>query len=152
MDPNTIAAVESALGYTFIDKSLLIRALTSKSYAQEQRQRGQACTDQEIFRIWGDAILKEALVALLIQQGYDTRDAITDKKRSLESRDNLGRFPQAVAIAPHMRLGNGDQKKKINQQPNTIAETFEAVIAAIYQDGGHTLTRELIGRWFAEAL
>jgi ribonuclease-3 len=51
-----------------------------------------------------------------------------------------------------MRLGNGERKKKLNQQPNTIAETFEAVIAAIYQDGGHHLIQKLIKQWFAEAL
>ncbi|MFN8931396.1 MAG: hypothetical protein ACK5XW_04160 [Pseudanabaena sp.] len=58
MKSENIAVVEESLGYTFLHKDLLIRALTRKAFAQEQKQQGRNCEDQEIYRVLGDAILK----------------------------------------------------------------------------------------------
>jgi ribonuclease III len=148
MTPEMIGKVESLLGYVFADKSLLIRALTRKAYAQEQRQRGQVCEDQEFYRILGDATLKFILVEMLFQLGYMSRAAISIKKSDLESRKSLGKLSIALAIAPFMRLGAGEKKQQVDQQSSVVGETFEAVIAAIYQDGGLEMIRKLIQKWF----
>ncbi len=66
LTPEMIREVEYVLGYIFVDKSLLLRALTRKAYAEEQRQCGRRCEDQEIYRIWGDAVPKLTLIELLI--------------------------------------------------------------------------------------
>jgi ribonuclease-3 len=68
MKPEDITTVEKRLNYTFKDKNLLIRALTRKAFAQEQKQQGKNCEDQEVYRILGDAVLKAILVEMLIQQ------------------------------------------------------------------------------------
>ncbi len=148
MTPEMIGKVESRLGYVFVDKSLLIRALTRKAYAQEQRQRGQVCEDQEFYRIFGDAILKFILVEMLFQLGYMSRGTISTKKSDLENRKSLGKLSIALAIAPFMRLGSGEKKQQVDQQSSVIGETFEAVIAAIYQDGGLEIIRKLTQKWF----
>jgi ribonuclease-3 len=152
LTPALLGEVEARLGYVFKDKSLLIRALTRKAYALEQHQKGLQCEDQEVFRTWGDAILKALLVELLINNGCSERGTLTSRKSKLEDRESLGSMELAVSIAPYMRLGNGERKNQAQQQTSVIGETFEAVIAAIYQDGGHETIKQLVTGWFKELL
>jgi ribonuclease-3 len=112
MKPEDIATVEKRLNYTFKDKNLLIRSLTRKAFAQEQKQQGKTCEDQEVYRILGDAVLKAILVEMLIQQGYDSRESITNKKIDLEKRENLGKMFEGIGIAPFIRFGVGEKKQK----------------------------------------
>lgn len=136
MKPEDIATVEQRLNYSFEDKKLLIRALTRKAFAQEQKQQGQNCEDQEVYRILGDAVLKVILVEMLIQQGYDSREAITNKKIELEKRENLGKMFEEMGIAPFIRLGIGEKKQGIFNQSSVLGETFEALVAAVHIDAG----------------
>lgn len=145
-----IGEVEDVLGYCFKDPNLLIRALTRKAYALEQKQIGLACDDQKIFATLGDAILKAVLIELLIRHGYENPGDITIKKSELEERSNLGSLPLALAISPFMRVGCGEQG--VQNQPDHVGETFEAVIAAIYQDGGHGIVKQLVFGWFEQLI
>jgi len=131
-----IASVEQCLNYTFKNKNLLIRALTRKAFAQEQKQQGRDCQDQEVYRILGDAVLKAILVEMLIQQGYDSRESITNKKIDLEKRENLGKMFERMGIAPFVRLGKGEKKQGISSQSSVLGETFEALVAAVHIDSG----------------
>lgn len=134
MKPKDIAAVEKRLNYSFQDKQLLIRALTRKAFAQEQKQQGQPCEDQELDRILGDAILKAILVEMLIQQGHTTRESITNKKSDLEKRESLAKMFERLEIQQFIRLGTGEEKQGIVAHSSVLGETFEALIAAIYTD------------------
>lgn len=136
MKPEDIATVEQRLNYLFKDKNLLIRALTRKAFAQEQKQQGQNCEDQEVYRILGDAVLKAILVEMLIQQGYDSRESITNKKIDLENRENLGKMFDGLGIASFIRFGVGEKKQGISSQSSVLGETFEALVAAVHIDGG----------------
>lgn len=117
MKPEDIATVEKRLNYKFTDKNLLIRALTRKAFAQEQKQQGRNCEDQEVYRILGDAVLKAILVEMLIQQGYDSRESITNKKSELEKRENLGKIFGGMGIAPFIRFGLGEKNKEFLANP-----------------------------------
>ena len=64
--------IEANLGYSFVNRNLLKRALTRRAYALEQKQQKRAYEDQEIYRVLGDAVLKVVLVDLLIQSGSKT--------------------------------------------------------------------------------
>ena len=81
--------LEESLFYSFKNKALLIRALTRKAYANEQKQQNRECDDQEIFRTLGDSVLKTVLVDMLIRNGCTTRDDITTKKKKLEREEGL---------------------------------------------------------------
>ncbi len=151
MKSEDITFVEQRLGYTFTDKSELIRALTRKAFAQEQKQQGRNCGDQEVYRILGDAILKAILVELLIERGYDSREKITNKKIDLEKRENLGAMLRDMEIAPFIRFGRGEQKQGISKQSSVLGETFEALIAAVHVDAGcYEITKDLIVELFDE--
>jgi NCAIR mutase (PurE)-related protein len=136
--------IEGNIGYSFVDKNLLQRALTRKAYALEQRQRNRVCEDQEIFRTLGDAVLKAALVDLLIQSGCETRHEITEKKRDLEREEALAQIGRTLGIGESILLGAGEKKQRAHEEPYVLAETFEAVIGAIYLDGGYDTTKKVI--------
>jgi ribonuclease-3 len=145
MKTEDIASVEQRLGYTFRNKELLIRALTRKAFAQEQKQQGKNCEDQELYRILGDAVLKAILVEMLIEKGYDSRESITNKKIDLEKRENLGMMLRKLNIVPFIRFGIGEQKQEIANQLSVLGETFEALIAAVHTDGGnYEATKKII--------
>ncbi len=140
--------IEEALGYTFFNKSLLERALTRKAYALEQKQQNIDCEDQEIFRTLGDAVLKTVLVDRLIASGYKTREDITNRKMELESEEGLAKISRELGIGFCIRLGVGEKKQKANEKQYVLAETLEAIIGAIYLDGGFDASKKTIVRWF----
>lgn len=140
--------IEDALGYTFSDKDILTRALTRKAYANEQKQQNKDFENQEIFRTLGDAVLKTVLVDLLIKSGCKTREGITNRKMELESVEGLARIGRELGIGHFIKLGQGEIRQKANEKQYVLAETLEALIGAIYLDGGFEACRESIIRWF----
>lgn len=141
-------ALEDSLGYTFSDKNLLNRALTRKAYALEQKQQKIECENQEIFRTLGDAVLKTVLIDLLIKSGVKSRGEITSRKKSLEREEGLAEISKRLGIGSYLKLGKGEEKQKADEEPYVLAETFEAVIGAIYLDRGYDACKEIIMRWF----
>ncbi len=141
-------AIEEALGYTFKNKNYLDRALTRKAYANEQKQQNKECEDQEIYRTLGDAVLKLVLVDYLIKSGCDTRDEITGKKKNLESEEGLAEIGMRLGVGTAIKLGIGEKKQKANEEPKVLAETLEALAAAIYLDGGFDAAKSTISKWF----
>lgn len=140
--------IEEALGYTFSNKCLLERALTRKAYALEQKQQNIECEDQEIYRTLGDAVLKTVLIDLLIKSGVNSRGEITSRKKSLEREEGLAKISRRIGIGSVLKLGKGEEKQKADEEPYVLAETFEAVIGAIYLDGGFEACRETIVKLF----
>jgi ribonuclease III len=146
MTPQQIRTIETSLGYIFLDPELLVQALTRKAAALEQRQKGRSCKDQEVFRTLGDAILKAVLTESLIHQGYVTPGDITERKKDLEREESLSNKIRSMNIVPI--VGIGESRIGVQQQSPALAETFEAIIAAIYKDGGYEIIKKLIIKWF----
>ncbi len=144
-----IKKIEDAIGYSFKDKNHLIRALTRKAYALEQKQQNRDCEDQEIFQTLGDAVLKLILVERLIENGSNTRENITNEKMNLESREKLAEISRQLGIGTFIKLGIGEIRQKANEKQSVLAETLEALIAAIYRDGGYHACKETIDKWFS---
>ncbi len=144
--------IEENLGYVFSDKSLLERALTRKAYALEQKQRDQDHEDQEIYRTLGDAVLKLALVDLLIKAGCQTRDEITRKKMALEREEGLAKIARNLSIGSFIKLGIGEEKQQAAKEPKVLAETLEALIGAIYFDAGYETSKRVVTGWFKDSL
>ena len=138
--------IEENLGYKFKNKSLLDRALTRKAYALEQHQQNKECEDQEIYRTLGDAVLKAVLIDLLIKSGCSTRDEITSRKKSLEREEGLAQISKSIDVGNYLKLGKGEEKQKAQEEPYVLAETFEAIIGAIYLDGGFDASKRTIER------
>jgi len=142
-------SLEISLNYFFFDKALLERALTRRAYADEQKHRcGKLCKDQEAFCTLGDAVIKAALADLLIDAGCETRAEITQKKQLLECQKMLGEVACGVKVDTYIKLGKGEAKQNADRNSSVLAETFEALIAAIYLDGGYEAAKRVIHRLF----
>jgi ribonuclease III len=141
-------SIEEKLSYTFKNKNLLNRALTRKAYALEQKQQNIYCEDQEIFRTLGDAVLKTVLIDLLIKSGVNSRGEITNRKKSLERQEGLAKISDRLGLGSYLKFGNGETKQRADKEPYVLAETFEAVIGAIYLDGGFDACRKTIEKLF----
>ncbi len=144
--------IEENIGYDFKNKDLLTRALTRKAYANELKQKNYESEDQEIFRTLGDAVLKAILIDLLIESGCNTRDEITGRKRKMEREEGLAEIGRDLGIGSSILLGTGEKKQKADEEPYVLAETFEALVAAIYLDGGFVVTKEIIRHLFNDYL
>ncbi len=140
--------IEKKLGYTFRSKDILDRALTRKAYALEKKQQNIECHDQEIFRTLGDAVLKMILIDLLIKSGVNSRGEITNRKKSLEREEGLAEISKLLGIGSYLKLGRGEEKQRADEEPYVLAETFEAVIGAIYLDGGFEASKKVIENLF----
>jgi ribonuclease-3 len=143
---------EESLGYHFRDPTLLTRALTRKAFADEGRQQDRPHNDQEILSTLGDAVLKATFVDLLVRAHYPTPDAITQEKKNLERHDALAGIALKIGIGPSIRLGKGEKNRKAEEVPIVLAETLQAIIGAIYLDGGCEAAREAVIRWFGEGI
>jgi ribonuclease-3 len=92
--------------------------------------------------------LKTVLVDRLIASGYKTREDITNRKMELESEEGLAKISRELGIGSSIRLGIGEKKQKANEKQYVLAETLEAIIGAIYLDGGLDVCKEIIIGWF----
>jgi ribonuclease-3 len=146
MDIFNVEKMEKKLGYSFKDKSLLIRALTRKD-AVEKNQVAHDFGHQGILATLGDAILKAILVHQLIESGCDTAKKITDEKKEIENRDILASISQELMIGNFMLMSNGEKIQHANEMPTPLAETLEAVIGAIYLDAGYDTSMKVIKKW-----
>jgi len=146
MDISDVEKVENKLGYSFKDKRLLIRALTRKD-AVEKTQLAHDFGHQGILATLGDAILKAVLVHQLIESGCDTAEKITDEKKEIENRNTLALISQELMIGNFMLMSDGEKIQHANEMPKPLAETLEAVIGAIYLDGGYDTSMKVIKKW-----
>ena len=146
-----ISQLEKNIGYIFVAKNLIERALTTKAFALEKKAQTpdseEKVDDQEILCTLGDAVLKLILVDRLIQEGSDTAEMITKQKEKMENRETLGFISKNLEVGDFIRLGVGERKQRINEQQNTLAETLEAIIAAIYLDVGFEASKRIVMKW-----
>jgi len=148
VERSRLILIEERLGYTFSDRNLLKRALTRKAYANEQKYLNINLQDQEVFRTLGDAVLKTILIDLLIEKGCKTREDITTRKMKLESEEKLASIARELQIGDDIILGQGERKQAVQDVATVLAETLEALIGAIYLDGGYPCAKEVITNWF----
>jgi ribonuclease-3 len=125
-------------GYAFQDPALLDLALTHSSLAYEtQHGAHDVGTDNERLEFIGDAVLGLAVAEALYRRFPDLREGeLTRMRASLVSRRNLAEVAQRLALGPMLRLGRGEEHSGGHRKPALLADALEAVIAAIYLDGG----------------
>lgn len=144
-----IDLAESALGYKFTNEQTLLRALTRKAYAIESKQRKVPCKDQEVLSTLGDAVLRTVLVHSLVIRGCETPEMVTRLKIELEREEHLARVGTELNIGPLLLLGKGEARQGASEQPYVLAETIEALVGAIFLDGGYQEAEKRINAWFS---
>ncbi len=140
--------LEQASGYRFRDRGLLEHAMTHTSRANEDVSGGVA--DNESLEFLGDAVLGFAIADMLFREFPDFDEGQKSKiKAALVSTATLGRQAERLALGDHLLLGRGEEKTGGRRKLALLADGYEALIAAIYLDGGIEQARAFIAREFA---
>jgi ribonuclease-3 len=143
--PDTLGAIERALGYAFVDRELLERALTHRSAAHEARSVGH----NEPLEFLGDAVLNFLVADRIVRRRPDLDEgAMTRLRASMVNTHRLAKEAERLDLGLAVRLGKGEDRSGGRQKLSILADTTEAVIGAIYLDGGIRPVRSLILRLF----
>ncbi|MCC7240342.1 MAG: ribonuclease III [Acidobacteria bacterium] len=143
--PQQFAALEARLGYRFRDRGLLEHALTHRSKAHEDPSGG--VVDNESLEFLGDAVLGMIVADALYRAWPTSSEGQKSKiKAGLVSTIGLAEMAESLGLGDHMILGRGEEKTGGREKPALLADTCEALIAAIYIDGGLEAARAFILR------
>ena len=144
-------ALESALRYRFTDRGLLEQALTHRSRAHEDPS-GEI-VDNERLEFLGDAVLGLVVADRLVREFPERDEGWTSKvKAKLVSTPTLARLGEQVGLGDYLLLGRGEEKTGGRRKQSLIADTFEAVVAAIYLDGGLVAATAFLDALLRESL
>lgn len=136
--------LEKVLNYTFRDKNILREALTHKSYAAEFRHN----KDNERLEFLGDSVLGLVVAAYLYKLLDAKEEGVLSKiKANLVSRRNLYFWGQNLKLGEYMFLGQGEISSGGRQRQSILSNAMEAVVGAVYLDGGFDAAKDLILKW-----
>ena len=137
--------LQAAIAYRFHDRGLLEHAMTHTSRANEDVSGG--VTDNESLEFLGDAVLGFVVAELLFREFPDRDEGDKSKmKAMLVSTATLARVAERLNLGDHLLLGRGEEKTGGRRKQALLADGCEALIAAIYLDGGLEQARAFIAR------
>jgi ribonuclease III len=140
------AALQTRLGYTFRDEGLLRLALTHPSVAHEQ---GTAVQTNQRLEFLGDAVLQLALTHELYAKFPAFGEGpLTKARAKLVNRRTLAGHGRALELGTHLILSRGEEMHGGRDRPSALADTYEAVLGAIFLDGGFDAARQVILKEF----
>lgn len=136
-----LESLEITLGYRFRDRTLLERALTHRSWAYEQVAPGAEDEARrlhnEAMEFVGDSVLGMVVADFLFRSHPElTEGELSRMKHRLVSTPTLTRAAERFNFGEHLRFGRGEEKTGGRRKKALLADSFEAVLAAIYLDGG----------------
>lgn len=135
---------ESILGYSFSNASLLRQALTHRSFAQPHNER---------LEFIGDGVLNFVIALMLYRAFPDLPEGDLSRLRAnLVNQQSLASIAQQIDLGARILLGEGELKSGGHRRPSTLANALEAVLAAIFLDGGFAAAEAAITRLFAPLL
>ncbi len=140
-----LAQLEAAIGYTFADKTLLVAALTHTSYANESKTQ---VPNNERLEFLGDSVLSIVVADSLYRSLPELPEGdLTRRRAALVCEAALGGFARKLGLGRHLRLGKGEDASGGRDRASILSDAFEALIAAIYLDGGLEKARGFILRF-----
>ena len=147
----TLDLLEEAIGYRFQDLALLRRALTHKSYCDERPHIAEG--HYESLEFLGDSVLGFIVSDLIFRRmPFASEGRLSKIKAHLVSADHLLQFADRVRLGHFLRLSRGEEKTGGRTKKALLVDAFEAVIAAIYLDGGVDAACRFIENQFGPAL
>jgi ribonuclease-3 len=140
--------LQDDLGYTFANSALLARCLTHVSY-----ERGQIDGHNEVLEFLGDAVLDLAVSELLIRDYPERSEGDLSRMRAgLVNADVLAEKAAQLNLGALLRLGKGEERSGGRAKASILAGAFEALIGAVFRDGGYDSALGVVERQFAADL
>ena len=152
MKSREIMALEESLGHHFQRRPLIEQALTHSSQAREVEALGTASSlprtgDNELLEFLGDAVLGLVTSEALFHRFPGFREGQLSKLRAhLVGQRHLLRVAEQLQIGHYLRLGRGEEKSGGRSKATLLVDALEAILAALYLDGGWTVARDFILR------
>ena len=143
MTDRDYTALEKRLGYRFQDTGLLDLALTHPSYAVEQHLPD----NNQRLEFLGDAVLEVRVSEVLYHRFTRLHEGqLTRRRASLVREENLARAAREIGLGAWLHLPRGEEREGLRDRASVLCDTMEAVIAAVYLDGGYQRAASLIDR------
>ena len=138
--------LEKTIGYAFTNRQLLLQALTHKSFSNEQ---AEFILHNERLEFLGDAVLELAISDWVFCHYPDIPEGgLTRIRAEVVSEKGLSEIARQLKIGTGLRLGKGEQKSGGNDKSSLLADALEALLGAIYRDGGFTAASQMIDSIF----
>lgn len=151
---STLAELEAALGHTFARPELLVRALTHRSLAKQRTADANAekkagpAGDNERLEFLGDAVLGLVVgEALFLLHPEWSEGELTRVRAQLVSRQHMAEVATEIGLGEHLRLSKGEDRSGLRGKATVLSNTMEAVIGALFLDGGLDRTRAFAKRY-----
>lgn len=141
MITRTPEELEEKLHYHFKNRDLLITALTHSSYANEAKAPTKY---NERLEFLGDSVLSLVVANYLFRHSTRPEGELSRMRASLVSEEALFQFAKEIDLGAYLRLGRGEELGGGRERPSVVSDAFEAVIAALYLDGGMEAARSFI--------
>lgn len=140
------AELQNRLGYEFKDSTWLEQALMHSSYAYEYPQSGPS---NERLEFLGDAVLNLIISDFLVAIYPDAPEGVLSRRRaSLVNARHLAGIARRLELGSYVLLGRGEERQSGRKKPSVLADALEAVVAAVYLDGGYEVAREVVRALF----
>jgi ribonuclease-3 len=148
-----VDALAGRLGYTFRDPVLLLTAVTHRSFVQERRPSGEPLPYNERLEFLGDAVLDLAVAEALVERLPDAPEGrLSTLRAALVNERSLAAAARALAVGEALRLGKGEDRSGGREKASLLADAFEALVGAVYLDGGWRAARAVARAALGEAL
>jgi len=142
--PDSVAALEAALGHRFADRSRIQMALTHRSFCAAHNER---------LEFLGDSVLNCVMAAILFERFPKAPEGDLSRLRAhLVKQDALHQVAQTLRLGDYLRLGEGELQSGGRTRPSILADALEAVLGAIYLDAGFERAAAVIRALFAAQL
>jgi ribonuclease-3 len=155
--PSYVLLCEEQIGYVFNDRLLIERALTHRSWAHERAQSGRESEvrnlHNEAFEFVGDSVLGLVIAELLFERFPNASEGeLTLMKHRLVSATTLTEIAEALRLSEVIRLGRGEERTGGRKKAAILADTLEAVFAAVFFDGGYNAAQKTVRALFSEQI
>jgi len=142
------AALARSLDHTFARPELLATALTHSSFANE---RGDIANHNERLEFLGDAVLELCVSEEIFARYPESPEGeLTLLRSQLVNEGSLAAMAKALRLEEHIRLGKGEENQGGRARPALLSDVFEAVIGALFLDGGYAAARRFVAETFRD--
>jgi ribonuclease-3 len=153
----SLAELETSLGHRFERPELLERAVTHRSWAHERLKRESEEkireAENELLEFLGDSVLGLVIAEQLYTKNPNAAEGdLTLMKHRLVSTTTLAAIGEQLELGGYMRLGRGEEASGGREKPQLLANVVEAIIGAIFVDGGYGAASEFVSKIFADEL
>ena len=152
-DDHRLLPFEAVLGHPFRDRELLAQALRHASYCNEHSPPKARLSDNQRLEFLGDAVLSLAVSQRLMTRFPEAHEGdLSVTRAQVVSEEGLSDVARKLGFGDWLLLGKGEERSGGRAKPKILADAFEAIVAAVYLDGGFAAAQALVDRLLTDRI